>query len=427
MSRSLVLLLLLSTSAIALEPKEILVVANKDVKESLELAEYYMARRNVPRENLLTLSLPKTEDITRADYDTKLGGPLREALKDRKAETKCLLLMYGVPLRVGPRTLTAEENVEANKTRKTLAETRKELADLEKRKTEPTDLTRLRDKIRQLERQVAVLPGAESTAAVDSELMVLWWEKYPLERWVMNPLYWQVSEENRKNRPRTLLTCRLDAPTPAIVKRIIDDSLAVETEGLKGQAYFDARGIKFDPKKAGETGTGYEGYDESYREAATLLRAGGWKVTLDDKNELFAEKSCPEAALYSGWYSHANFKDCCTFTKGAVAWHLASSEAVTLRDAKSKVWCPNLLQKGVCATLGPVSEPYTVGFPKPAEFFGFLATGKYTLAEVHARTVLFASWMTVLVGDPLYKPFAKNPILQEADILSSPKGVKGIR
>ena len=233
-----------------------------------------------------------------------------------------------------------------------------------------------------------------------------------------------MSDDDRKKKPLTLMTCRLDGPTPEIVKRVIDDSLAVEEVGLKGKAYFDARGIKFDPKRGGETGTGYEGYDESYREAAALLKSGGLDVTLDDTDALFAEKSCPDAALYSGWYSHANFKDCCTYAKGAVSWHLASSEAVTLRNDKSNVWCPNLLKRGACATLGPVGEPYTVGFPKPAEFFGFLATGQYTLAEVHGRTVLFASWMTVLVGDPLYNPFAKTPALKEADVLSSPKGIR---
>ena len=75
------------------------------------------------------------------------------------------------------------------------------------------------------------------------------------------------------------------------------------------------------------------------------------------------------------------------------------------------------------ATVGPVSEPYTVGFPKPAEFFGFLATGKYTLAEAFSRTLILTSWQVIVIGDPLYNPFAKNPALKEADVFSSPKGV----
>jgi hypothetical protein len=86
------------------------------------------------------------------------------------------------------------------------------------------------------------------------------------------------------------------------------------------------------------------------------------------------------------------------------------------------VWFPNLLKDGAAVTLGPVSEPYTIGFPKPAEFFSFVLTGKYTLVECYAKTMLLTSWMTVLVGDPLYNPFAKSPRLKEADIRPSPKG-----
>ena len=56
---------------------------------------------------------------------------------------------------------------------------------------------------------------------------------------------------------------------------------------------------------------------------------------------------------------------------------------------------------------------------RSGEFFGFLLTGKYTLAEVHARTQHFASWMTVLVGDPLYNPFGKKPLLKEEDVVAS--------
>ena len=427
MTRSLFALLLLAGSAFALEPKEVFVIANKDVKESLELADYYVARRKVPKENVVTLSLPKIEDITRKDYDEKLVAPLREALKDRKGQVKCLLAMHGVPLRVGGKVPTAEEKAELDKVKKELEDVKKELADAEKETAEPARLTVLRGTVNRLTQRQVVLSGDQSVAAVDSELMLLWWPKYDPTRWVINPAYWQMKDEDRRKAPPVLMTCRLDAPTVEIVKRIIDDSVAVEAVGLKGKAYMDARGFKFDPKKPGESGTGYDGYDESYREAAALLKAGGLDVVLDDKEPLFAEGSCTDAALYSGWYSHANFKDCCTFVKGAVAWHLASSEAVTLRDAKSKVWCPNLLQKGVCATLGPVSEPYTIGFPKPAEFFGFLATGQYTLAEVYYRTVILISWQGTLVGDPLYNPFAKNPALKAADVFSSPKGVKAFK
>ena len=72
----------------------------------------------------------------------------------------------------------------------------------------------------------------------------------------------------------------------------------------------------------------------------------------------------------------------------------------------------------------PVAEPYTIGFPKPAEFFGFLVTGEYTLVECYSQTVLLASWMTTLVGDPLYNPYKATPKLRPAQVQPSPAGGK---
>ncbi len=398
--------LLLASTAPALEPADVVVVSNKNEPASKEVAEHYLAKRKVPAANHVVLDLPATEDITRADYDARLAGPLRDALKDRKDKVKVLLMVYGVPLRVG-----AQLSTEAEK------------AELEKLKPELDAATKANDKkkVDELTERRRVLSHEMSVACVDSELMLLWWPSVETSRWVMNPLYWQVTAAERAKFPPVLLTSRLDGPTPAVAKRLVDDAVAVEEAGgLKGKAYFDARGIAFDPKKPGDT-TSYSGYDASFREAGELLKAAGLDVTVDNKDPLFPPNSCKDAALYAGWYSAGKYVPSCEFVKGAVAWHLASYEAVSLRQ-DAVIWCPSLLKAGVAATMGPVSEPYTVGFPKASEFFGFLATGKYTLVECHARTQLLTSWQTVLVGDPLYNPFAKTAPVKEADVKPSPKG-----
>jgi uncharacterized protein (TIGR03790 family) len=410
----------------ALEPKDVFVVANKAVPESREVAEHYLAKRGVPKENLILLDLPKGEDISRTDYDAKLAGPLRAALKDRKDAAKVILTVYGVPLRVGGQTPTAEEKAQLDMLMPELEAARKKVAELEKAKADPKDLAAARQQRDRLDRRHQTLSHAESHASVDSELMLLWWEKYPPARWVMNPLYFQASENYRKGCPPVVLTARLDGPSPEVAKRLVDDAVAVEAKGLAGNVVVDARGIQLRLTGGDATGHGYGGYDESMREMAKLLGSKGFQVQLDDKGELLPAGAAKGVALYCGWYSLGNFVDCCEFVPGAVAWHLASSEAVTLRKPDSKLWCPNLLKKGVAATIGPVAEPYTVGFPKPAEFFGFLATGEYTLVECHARSMLFCSWMTVLVGDPLYNPFRAAPKLKSADVLPSPKAGKKI-
>jgi uncharacterized protein (TIGR03790 family) len=416
--------LALAGPAFALEPAEIVVVANAKVPASVRVAEHYAAVRKLPAGSVVRLDLPAGEDITRDDYDRRLAGPLREALKDRKDRVRCVLTVYGVPLRVGGREPTAAERGELADVRKELEAARGKLSGLEKAaKPDPVDLFAARADVRRLGERELLLSQQESQAAVDSELMLLWWPAYTLARWQANPLHWQFPEAKRRTLPPTLLAARLDGPTPEIAMRLVDDAVAVEATGLRGKAYVDARGIAFDPAAPGENGGhGYGGYDQSMRDAAAVLKAGGLDVTLDDKPELFAPNNCPDAALYCGWYALADYRPCGTFTRGAVAWHLASAEAVSLRDPEARYWCPNLLKAGVAATLGPVAEPYTVGFPKPAEFFGFLATGRWTLAEVHARTVPFTSWMTVLVGDPLYTPFKANPAVKEADVFPSPKG-----
>ncbi len=62
----------------------------------------------------------------------------------------------------------------------------------------------------------------------------------------------------------------------------------------------------------------------------------------------------------------------------------------------------------MCATIGPVYEPYLVAFPRPDGFFAELLEGERTLVEAYYRTKPFNSWMMVLVGDPLYRPFGKE-------------------
>ena len=87
--------------AFALEPAELILIVNKNEPASGELAAYYARVRGVPAENIIPLDLPKDESISRRDYEAKLLRPLREAIGSRRDKIRCLVCMYGVPLRVG--------------------------------------------------------------------------------------------------------------------------------------------------------------------------------------------------------------------------------------------------------------------------------------------------------------------------------------
>ena len=122
--------------------------------------------------------------------------------------------------------------------------------------------------------------------------------------------------------------------------------------------------------------------------------------------KLFEAGACPRAVIYCGWYSLRKYIDAFDFADGAIGYHIASLEAVDLRDANSSQWCPAMLADGITATLGAVAEPYLHSFPEPKEFFLELFNG-CCLVEAYYHTKPFNSWQMVLIGDPLYRPFKK--------------------
>jgi hypothetical protein len=66
-----------------------------------------------------------------------------------------------------------------------------------------------------------------------------------------------------------------------------------------------------------------------------------------------------------------------------------------------------MLREGITATLGPVGEPYLHSFPEPRVFFEDLYKGE-CLVEAFYHSKPFNSWMLLLIGDPLYRPFGKS-------------------
>jgi uncharacterized protein (TIGR03790 family) len=139
-------------------------------------------------------------------------------------------------------------------------------------------------------------------------------------------------------------------------------------------------------------------------------------VVIDEKPEVLPPNSYDNVALYVGWYSVHNYVPCCKFNPGAVGFHIASYELITLRGPGDNGWVRGLLNDGVVGTLGPVAEPYLGTFPHPDEYFPLLLTGKLTLAEVYWRTTPAVSWMMACIGDPLYNPYKFKPAMTETDL-----------
>jgi uncharacterized protein (TIGR03790 family) len=232
-------------------------------------------------------------------------------------------------------------------------------------------------------------------------LSLVLFSPYELYRW--QPNQWNRHSGRTEDLILTVMVSRLDGPSPQISRGLIDKAISAEKTGLHGFAYIDSRGIP-DDKKAGSFGS----FDQKLRNLAVLLRI---RTTLQVKEErtekLFEPRSCPKTAIYCGWYSLKKYIDSFDFIDGAIGAHIASFEATNLRDPNSTEWCPSMLVHGVTATFGPAAEPYLSAFPDPEEFFVELINGK-CLVEAFWRSQPFCSWHIMLIGDPLYTPFAKK-------------------
>jgi len=513
----------------ALTAQEVLVVANSNSADSVDLARFYAKARGIPEQNVLLLKTSTEYEISQADYEAQVRRPLREFLTRQKMNEgiRCVCLMWGVPVRIGddllnvygaagtkahyrlaigrkllatvgkdfpaPKTadlrplgalfsgpvpvpdapLAKPEDLRKEISRllaEKLAETAK-IADPSKRQLASRQLMALyldvyglkgligslgdsklsggpkvedlKAQLTQVERKLADLAKSPATlesakvrldlideiagasgvlsaadevkllkpadAALDSELALLWSDDYPLAGKVSNPLYWRAEAPAKKLAP-TLLTARIDGPTHADAMRIIKGSLAAEKAGLKGLFYIDAGG----PDRVKQ-------YDENLRQLRRFLLSNTkMKAIMDDEKDVFPPRSCPDAALYVGWYSAQKYVPAFIWETGAVGWHISSFEAMHLRDGDSQEWCPKMIQNGVVATIGAVNEPYLGAFPLPQDFYALLLTGKYTVAECYFRTVPWLSWRLTFIADPLYNPFAASP---QADVEKLPKGL----
>lgn len=398
------LIFLAAGAGFALEPDEILIVANSDVAASVRIARYYCAKRGVPADNILALPLGTglNETITRSDYEKQLAGPIRKKLAALElfGRIRCLLTTYGVPFRVQGRGPLEGQEDKLKQLKELLEREKKKGGQL--KQSGPDNTTEQKEKnnheLMRLQFGIDRITGKETEASVDSELSMVLFSGYELYRWQPNELknkdpYWDF---------KSLMVCRLDGPGEDIAAGLIDKAIAAEQNGLKGFAYIDSG---YSAKRKDKPV--FTRYDRLLRETALMIRQrSDMKVVEERTEKLFEAGACPRTAIYCGWYSLKKYVNAFDFVDGAIGYHIASLEAVDLRNPNSSQWCPAMLRDGITATLGAVAEPYLQSFPEPAAFFVELLDGR-CLVEAYYRTKPFNSWQLILIGDPLYRPFKK--------------------
>jgi len=419
-TRSIILLFILFCSTcFALEPDEIFVIANSEIDASVRIAQYYCKKRQVPAANLVAwpLGTDPVTVISRDDYNRKLAEPLRVRLTSEKfaGKIRCLLTIYGVPIIVGGRGQLQGREDELKRLRELIEQQKSQIEQLKQNnsagnKQIRADKKRIETNVAQLRLKIDYIVGKETSASVDSELSMVLFRNYELYRWQINRLQSSLNISKHQDELLsvglgTLMVSRLDGPSEDIIMALENKAISAEKTGLNGVAYFDSRGILEKNQ--------YGIYDQSLRDLAILTRL---RTELQVKEErtakLFAPGSCPQTAIYCGWYSLRKYVDAFDFVDGAIGFHIASFEAAGLRDPNSSQWCPSMLADGITATLGAVAEPYLHSLPEPRAFFTELYNGR-CLVEAYYRTKPFNSWQLLLIGDPLYRPFKRPESLPE--------------
>jgi uncharacterized protein (TIGR03790 family) len=371
----------------------VVVVYNSKMAESKEVAEYYAERRQVPPNQVFGFELPVTETMTRVEFLEQLQKPLLKKLEANKlftfapasaaeagkspeetprrlaeASIRYAVLCYGVPTKIVRDTTLVEPEAEKL----------------------PPDLRR-------------------NEAAVDSQLACAT-PSAQKRLWSgpsVNAFYLVTNASVLQPTNGILMVARLDGPSAAIARGLVDKAMSAETNGLWGRAYFDARGL---------TNGDYAMGDEWIRNAATIARRRGFETLLDDNPNTFpASYPMSHIALYAGWYDGAVSgpftRPTVEFMPGAFAYHLHSFSAQILRSTNQN-WVGPLLSKGATITLGCVEEPYLMGTPNIGAFMERFLFG-FSFGEAAYSCQNWLSWQTTVVGDPLYRPIGRRPESQQ--------------
>lgn len=359
-------------TAAALTPQQVVVVYNAASVRSSEAARSYADLRRVPAEQVVALQdlQPDAQNISRRDYESKIAEPLLRVARENGWQWPAgpaggkrmlaMVLMPDIPLRV---------NEQVNRP--------------VPKHPDGTPDYRVRP--------------PHDAAAVDSELALLG-ANYPLESALNNPYFKKDVSLEKANVP-VLAVCRIDGPDTAAIRRMISDPVQVEKTGLWGWTVVDEGG----PHAEGE---------KQFQAAAALARQKGQPLFYESSKATIAPcfPLMPHTAVYFGWYSMgadgpfaptapAAFR----FEPGAVAAHLHSFSCLNIKD--SRQWAPALLARGAAVTTGNVAEPLLAGCLELGVFYDRLLKG-YSVAEAGYMAMPMLSWQAIILGDPLYRPYA---------------------
>lgn len=363
------------TTLLATDPKEVVVLANSSDPESIRIAEYYCQKRNIPQDNIIGIKTTPEENISWETYVKEIFNPLKKTLTN----TSWLQ---------GMRT-PGKDNFGRNN----YAITNNKIGYLVICKGIPLKILD-NPALLKFEKNLPEKPEFHKTnSSVDAELALLPLNNTPVAGLVKNPSFklWGLQDNS------TIKISRLDGPSEASVKKMIDNALIAEQEGLIGRTYLQANG----PFDMG---------NKWIQKIQQHLHQLGFDGTYKENTNFSIADRFEAPAIYIGWWqenaSGLFLQKDLEFAPGAIAIHLHSRSAETLRSSTNR-WVGPLIERGATVTLGNVDEPYLQCTHYLHLLIENLLEGK-EWGEAGNNALPFLSWQAVLIGDPLYKPFKTN-------------------
>jgi|GEM_PF-2513960 len=332
--------------------------------DSLDVAEYYMTQRGIPAGNILEINTAiagtYSIDLSLTDYETMIAAPVRNWLDTNLKKDKIFYIVMCLGMRYKINGSSGGPSIDAL-------------------------LTDPYTPIDGVNRSgmFGISPVREVTFERTSNSHI--WSG----RAALTPYY---------------LVCRLDGPSLAIAKGLVDKAIQAEKNNLG----------KYHPYLA------YVDYgsphvvqfqDDCLKPNPAIFQSAGWMCVKEETSALFS--SLPNFLWYSGSYAHT-FTGTFDFRPGAVAIHMESMVAFDFRNRNSlpltqQTWCAGFLNSGVTATVGTIDEPYLSGVLEQNIFFDRFVSPKYKFNFANAAYAAnaydpssSADWMMIMIGDPLY-------------------------
>ncbi len=362
-------------------PDSVAVLASGDVAESTALADAYAKARAVPDRQVCKIpGIPQTDDISLADYETKVLAPFEACLTSAGVHDRieAVVIMRGVPLRVAVPVSSGTNNV-------SLA----------------AALAIWESTLASGDGGGGPLLGQEPGTIVNcgSPCYGAAWNN-PLES-LTGPFKAGYTVTSGGVSWKPLLVTMLTGRSQSDAQMLLDSATQAEKNGgAKGTFLFmdgadSARGV----------------LDSDFPNVISQLKALGYT----DAQEVPFDSNLTGqtlASFFVGTSSLGQTIEGNTYLPGSLVDNLTSFGAVPQNFApsgESQVSIARWVEKGASGAHGTVDEPLNNVFPRRMLIVDYVKGAP--LAEAYFRWLPYQYWKNLVLGDPMLAPYAKRPVV----------------